>query len=40
LQSELANPKHNVDLVCEMYNIVCDVDKNPYYNIMFVPDLV
>lgn len=39
LQSDHVNPKHNVDLVCEMYNIVCNGDKNPYYHIMFVPNL-
>jgi len=39
LQSDLANPKHNGDLVFEMYNIAYDRDKNPYYYIMFTPNI-
>lgn len=34
LQSDSINPKHNIDLVCKMFDIVHDRNRNPYFEIM------
>jgi hypothetical protein len=34
LQSDSINPRHNIALVCEMFDIVHDRNRNPYFDIM------